>query len=36
LAQEIGTALHAGETERCSGLCKALMEWAEEFIAGNQ
>ncbi|MFA6173918.1 MAG: Hpt domain-containing protein [Kiritimatiellales bacterium] len=36
LAQEIELTLRAGQTARCTALCKALIEWAHEFIAGKQ
>jgi len=36
LAQEIELTLRGGQIERCTALCKALIKWAHEFIAGKQ
>jgi HPt (histidine-containing phosphotransfer) domain-containing protein len=35
LAQEIELALRAGETDRCAGLCKGMIDWSREFVAAN-
>lgn len=35
LAQEIELRLRNGEQDRCNTLCKALLAWSREFVAGN-
>ncbi|HNX53067.1 MAG TPA: Hpt domain-containing protein [Pontiellaceae bacterium] len=36
LAQEIELTLRGGQMDRCSSLCKALISWSSDFVAGNQ
>ncbi len=36
MAQEIELTLRDGKMERCATLCKALISWARDFVAGNQ
>ena len=36
LAQEIELTLRGGKMDRCTALCKALISWASDFVAGNQ
>jgi HPt (histidine-containing phosphotransfer) domain-containing protein len=36
LAQEIELTLRGGQMDRCTELCKALIEWSREFVSKNQ
>ncbi|MFA7257580.1 MAG: Hpt domain-containing protein [Kiritimatiellales bacterium] len=36
LAQEIELTLRGGQMDRCTELCKGLISWSREFVAGNQ
>lgn len=36
LAQEIELTLRAGQMDRCSALCNALIGWSREFVTSNQ
>jgi len=36
LAQEIELTLRGGDQERCTILCKSLIQWAKDFSAGNK